>query len=239
MDLSTNQESDELGADFWRRAVRVYRSVLGPRWIRWTIVAAIALFPEAALITWLRPFIRRGGMPEMLALVATFAGLLSLTEVVTIGLSLDVTRAAGLPIDRDRKSRTIRTGLALALVVWAGLALFVLPGLWVWSRCHLAAPAAAVHRLGPRAALRRSYELTEDVGFWAFLAGAFLLLPRVGPIALLARSGPRPIVVFALSWAWFTFLAVSRAAQAWAWFDVLSRERGEDLSTVRMLREFE
>ena len=202
-------------------------------------MAAIASIPEAALVVWLRAFIRRGGLPELISLVAAFALFLIVMEAVTVGLSLDVTGAAGVPIDRVRKRRTVLTGLTLSLVVTAGLALCILPGLWIWSRCLLAIPAAAVHGLEPRAALRRSHELMEDLGFWVFLGGAFFVIPRVSPFAMLVRSSGHPLTTFALSWASVTFLAVWRAADAWAWFDVLSRERGDDLSTVRMLREFE
>lgn len=76
----------------------------------------------------------------------------------------------------------------------AAASLLVIPGLWLLTRWSLFAPAIVRERLGPLAALRRSYELVQGHFEVVFLTAAFAVIVEeavtdVGALVGLVVSG--------------------------------------------------
>lgn len=137
---------------------------------------------------------------------------LLLTGVITVivsdavlGRQVDV-RTAWSRV-RARVWPLIGVSLVAGLAPYLGLALCILPGVFLWGALALAVPACVLERLGVRAALRRSWHLAVP-SFWrvwgiravtallALVIGSIVELPFGVAVAVLFVGGSPPDAVF-------------------------------------------
>lgn len=135
---------------------------------------------------------------------AALAAILLISSVVLAaldvysseGMALLLASAAGILVDALVNFRMIRkTGLArghirpriaglfglqllMALPILAGLALLVLPGIYLWARWYIAYPILVAEDLGVTEAMRRSWRLTKgrELSLAPIAVGPFVLL---------------------------------------------------------------
>jgi hypothetical protein len=89
---------------------------------------------------------------------------------------------ASLRVGLARLLPALGLAIVLAATLFAGLVAFVLPAIWLAVAFSLAGPALVLERLGPVAALRRSYALVG--GRWWATFGTYLLAVLLALVAL-------------------------------------------------------
>jgi hypothetical protein len=146
-------------------------------------------------------------------------------------------------IGLKRLGPVVGTAFLGGLLVELAFLLFVIPGLIVWCALYVATPACVIERLGAKASLRRSRELTKGHR-WAIF-GLILLVVVVPLIAgagvafaagLIGAAAGRTVdralvtvVTFALQTVMQSFAAVLKAV---VYHDLRVAKEGVDIETI-------
>ncbi|MGA8040324.1 MAG: hypothetical protein WCA93_09495 [Acidimicrobiia bacterium] len=131
--------------------------------------------------------------PTMRFLLAVFI-VLALNAIATAFLSVAVHRLVGSELahspvgPRDASTFALgnlpRSFLAIVvtgLAVFAGLVLFILPGVWLAISLSMITPVIALEHAGPLVAMRRSFSLVR--GRWWQTLGFLLMVALMGTVA--------------------------------------------------------
>jgi hypothetical protein len=157
-------------------------NVLTRHFLMFSAVMAVAAAPSVALIG--VPTINSSNSLRagVIVLVATFlSGILGILgqAVVVHGAFQDMRHrrvdfTESLKVGLSRFLPVLGLAILVMLGMWLGFMLLIIPGLILMVRWYIAAPACVVERIGPRASMKRSAELTKGHRWKVF--GAIILL---------------------------------------------------------------
>ena len=158
-------------------------NVLTRHFLMFSAVMAVAAAPSVALIG-VVPTINSSNSLRagVIVLVATFlSGILGILgqAVVVHGAFQDMRHrpvdfTESLKVGLSRFFPVLGLAILVMLGMWLGFMLLIIPGLILMVRWYIAAPACVVERIGPRASMKRSAELTKGHRWKVF--GAIILL---------------------------------------------------------------
>jgi hypothetical protein len=175
--------------------------------------------------------------------VSAALSLFVILPLVTASTAL-IVRGLGRAEAPPELGAALRAGLAAyprvlgavvlyVIVVFAGFALLVIPGIWLAVRCYFAAQAAALEDAGPLGALRRSGEVVKDQ--WWRTAGCLLatgLLFGIGGsivIGVLGATGSGALYVAGITIVESVAISLTATFATLLFYDLQVRKEGRPL----------
>jgi hypothetical protein len=165
-----------------RNILRTYRRHFG-------VLMACSLLPMLPFIVLLKwqtaiksPWALVVLLPYMVAAFVAGGAMTVVVSDICLGNRPTVAHAYGHILGQRRWWRMLSTGLLLAVMMWAGLLLLLLPGLWVMVRGFLSSIVVVLEGRKGMDAIKRSFALTKGQAWRIF--GLTLLPPLLAYIAL-------------------------------------------------------
>lgn len=129
------------------------------------VCSVLPMAPFLLLILWLlalkSPWVGAGFLPYMVAGFFAGGAMTVVISDICLGNRPTLVRAYRRVFDRERWLHMLATALLLTGLVWGGMLLLLLPGLWVMARGFLSSIVVVLEGRSARDAIKRSFALTH------------------------------------------------------------------------------